>query len=102
MFSCQHCGQLVPPHTPATLLTVEVREKVYPLRPVTYPPEQKPQAKRRKARVQKRLSDKEKEKRGWLPDPGGRGYEIARQIKVCPACAAELRKQPCGEFSDSA
>lgn len=95
MFKCQNCGANVPPSTPLTLITVELREKTYPLRPVIYPPEAPAHLKRRHKtlKVNKRISDEEKEKRRWLPDPGGHGFEISKQVKVCPVCATELKER---------
>ncbi|MFC3859864.1 hypothetical protein ACFOPQ_03680 [Deinococcus antarcticus] len=49
-----------------------------------YPPEQKPKAGKRTVKIQKRISDEEKEKRRWKRDPGGRGREIAREMRVRP------------------
>lgn len=87
MFNCQHCGQTVPPHTPAALITLEWREKNYRRREEFYPP-----FKQHKDELYPRPNPKAR-KKDWTPDPGGHGYEIARQIKVCPACAALLREQ---------
>ncbi|WP_157469507.1 hypothetical protein [Gemmata sp. SH-PL17] len=74
MFVCQLCGATVPPRTPAARVIVTRRPKQYPFRPnanVFYRPE---------------LSGKIKEHKS--NDPGGVGWEIAREAFACPTCAA--------------
>jgi hypothetical protein len=74
MFKCQNCQTIVPAHTKAQRLVVESRHKEYPLR--------------RKAFW---AYNAQKGKRELMDDIGGIGCEIAREILVCPDCAAKLK-----------
>jgi len=61
----------VPARTQLHRLVTEYRERRYPYR--------------EKA---KRLSPRDKSaKEKWEPDPGGLGFEIVREIGICPECA---------------
>jgi hypothetical protein len=64
------CHTIVPAKTPATRVVIETRYKRYPVRPKAW-------------RV------KHEGKIKFMDDPGGEGYEIAREVLVCPACAAQ-------------
>lgn len=69
MYRCQLCGS-VPRSTPAFRKIVETRSREYPLR-------------------LKANSFRRKRKEKHSDDPGGTGHEIARELLVCPTCAAE-------------
>jgi rubredoxin len=80
MYRCERCHTVVPPHTPATLIVVETRPRHYP------------------------IPDKPPKRRGkspdnWKPHPGD-GWEIAKELRVCPSCAAAYRQQH-SQASDS-
>jgi len=77
MFCCQVCGCTVSPRTPASRLVLVTRPKLYPVRP--------------RAHRVVRISENGKKKEVHIDDPGGRGQEIAREVLVCPACAARER-----------
>lgn len=66
MFRCERCQSLVPPDVPVTRLIAETRPVIYPRRP----------------------GANRKSKKGIKPDDaGGRGFEIVRELNVCPDCA---------------
>jgi hypothetical protein len=73
MFICQICGGLVPPRTPAIRVVLQSRPKHYPFRP--------------HANVFHRLDTSGKMKAHTSDDPGGTGWEIAREVLCCPVCA---------------
>jgi hypothetical protein len=78
MFLCQLCGGVVPPRIPATRVVVNRRPKQYPFRfeaNVFYRPDPKKEGK-----IKEHKTD----------DPGGVGWEIAREVLACPRCAAEF------------
>ncbi|MFP4436499.1 MAG: hypothetical protein ACLFVO_04565 [Chloroflexaceae bacterium] len=64
----------MPAKTPATRVTVETRYRQYPQRPKAHPV-------KRKGKIE------------MVDDPGGEGYEIAREVLACPACAARHQVQ---------
>ena len=68
MFRCQLCSCVVPPRTRVRRLVLDRRTRKYPARP--------------KANLVVRNHKKQ-----HTDDPGGQGYEIAREVLVCPACA---------------
>ncbi|MBI2894165.1 MAG: hypothetical protein HYY06_11490 [Deltaproteobacteria bacterium] len=65
---------MIGPRSPSSRIVVETREARYPPRPKVHfvPPSEGGKGK-------------------WVDDPGGTGREIAREITVCPACAAARR-----------
>jgi len=71
----------VPAKTPATRVTVETRYRQYPKRPKAHPV-------KRKGKIE------------MVDDPGGEGYEIAREVLACPTCAACHQAQA-AEATDS-
>ena len=73
MYRCDVCDRVVPANTPSNRITVETRAVEYPRRASVHwiPP-----------------TDGGKGK--WIDDPGGRGTEIVRELRACPACAAEI------------
>jgi hypothetical protein len=72
MFKCQNCQIIVPTTISAQRVVVERRYKVYPLR---------------KRAI--RAINKEG-KPVLVDDEGGEGWEIARELIVCPDCACKL------------
>jgi hypothetical protein len=73
MYRCECCGRVVPPRTPCARLVAESRPVVYPYRAKAIPMVVKRDGKRKRVR---------------LADPGGVGWQIARERRACPECAA--------------
>ncbi len=75
MYRCELCNVVQPPRTRCQKVVTETRPAEYPSRP--------------KAQS-RRVGRKGKS----LDDPGGAGYEIAKEVLACPKCAQEfLAKQ---------
>jgi rubredoxin len=70
MYRCQLCNRVSRPGERATKVVLERRPTEYPSR-----------GKAQKARTGRRSKLQD--------DPGGAGYEIAKEAMVCPTCAAE-------------
>ena len=68
MFRCEICNVVSPPGTLARHVILETRPAEYPSR-----------AKAQRQRVGRKLKHSD--------DPGGAGYEIAREAMACPSCA---------------
>lgn len=81
MYVCQICGSVVPPRTPAIRVIVCRRSKHYPFR--------------HHANVFLRPDSNGKVKEHTTHDPGGVGWEIAREVLSCAACA-ELADEDAG------
>jgi hypothetical protein len=79
MFVCKLCGGVVPPRTPAALVVIHRRTKQHPFRA--------------EANVFYRPDNKGKVKEVVTDDPGGVGWEIAREVLACPECAARAEPQ---------
>jgi hypothetical protein len=78
VFRCQQCREVVPRNTRPVRRVVETRERQYPFR-----------AKANRLKRKPRPNDPESTKRvRYRDDPGGHGREIAREVALCPACAA--------------
>lgn len=85
----------MPPRTPSHKIAVEYRDRAYPLIPLALEPGSKKwlKAKARSRRLRRhRLTDEEKADWKWLPDPGGHGLEIVREVVACPFCAEKVRQ----------
>jgi hypothetical protein len=74
MFKCQNCQTIVPANTKAQHIVAESRRKSYPYRKKAF-----------------WAYNPEKQKQELIDDVGGEGWEIAREIVVCPDCAANLK-----------
>ena len=74
MYRCQICNAVQPARTHSTLVTIETRAAEYPSRPKAH---------------RMRVGRKGK----TLDDPGGAGFEIAKEAMACPKCAADLLKK---------
>ena len=68
MFRCEICNAVAAPGTPSQRVVTETRPAEYPSR-----------AKAQRQRVGRKLKHSD--------DPGGAGYEIAREAIACPSCA---------------
>jgi rubredoxin len=80
LFQCQVCGVVVTPNTPAHQKVVETRRREYPFR--------------KEANLF--IKDSRPKK---TDDPGGIGFEIVREVVVCPGCSEEpaaLSSEGCG------
>ena len=82
MYRCQLCNRVSRPGETMTKVVVERRPAEYPSR-----------AKAQHARVGRKLKHSD--------DPGGAGYEIAKESVACPECAAdfEAKEQAQAEFA---
>jgi len=69
MYRCQNCGSVVPTRTPSLWIPIEIRKKVYPPRDNA-----------------NRIRIRGKKKPILRLDPGGNGFEIVRELKVCNSC----------------
>jgi hypothetical protein len=72
MFNCQNCQNTSPANSKAHHIVIEKRTKIYPWRKSVH-----------------RVIRHEKEV--WEDDYGGEGWEIARELIVCEACALKLK-----------
>jgi hypothetical protein len=95
MYYCQICQQLASPGTPSYRIVVATRPAEYPYRLYAH---RNPKTHRHHGRpsiltpgeVFLRLQEL-KGKRDPTDDIGGHGCEIAREMTVCPTCAAAWR-----------
>ena len=80
MYRCALCSQSIPPRTPARRLILETRSVVYPYRVKAHPSRfvGHPRASPKRHHVTSSCHD----------DPGGTGWEIVKEVLVCPACAS--------------
>jgi len=79
MFRCQLCQCIVAPRTPSQRLVLNWRSKEYPYRS--------------RANTFVRTDEKGKRKEYHSDDPGGKGQEVAKEVIVCPTCAAQENGQ---------
>lgn len=68
MFTCEICKKVVPANTKSQRITLATRPRQYPAR----------------------LKANKLGKNQYSNDPGGEGYETAREIIACPECAAQF------------
>ena len=71
MFRCYFCGQVTPPRTTRHSVIIETREKNYAAR----------------GRQPKRRGFRDRDEP--VPDRGGHGIEITKEVDACPECAAQ-------------
>jgi hypothetical protein len=109
MYICEICRKIVPPHTPAHRVPVELRPRHYPRRRdanLVFGKRKTPHKDREKwngPRKDKAAHDDDgngksnknangsvgRQKKGaWIDDAGGKGYEIVREVTACFDCAA--------------
>jgi len=90
MYICENCLTTIKANTPSFLYTVRTRKKYYPPRSNvnTF------KAIRNNSRILSTDGRKvmEKGKIKTTSDPGGEGIEIEKEIRVCPNCYEQLRK----------
>ena len=79
MFRCHHCGTVTPPRVSAETVVVETRPRVYPFR-----------RKAHRELIWREILRKWEQR----DDPGGTGWEIVREIRVCPPCKRALQPGP--------
>lgn len=83
MYRCQLCNRVSRPGERATKVVLERRPAEYPSR-----------SKAQKARTGRRSK--------FQDDPGGAGYEIAKEVIVCPVCAQEhLAKEAAAQEAEA-
>jgi hypothetical protein len=95
MYYCEICQQLANPGTTSYRIIVATRPAEYPYRLNAH---RNPKTHRHRGRpnilkpheVQLRLKELDG-KRDSTDDIGGRGCEVARELTVCPTCAAAWR-----------
>ena len=95
MYYCEICQQLASPGTPSYRIVVATRPAEYPYRLNAH---RNPKTHRHRGapkiltpgEVRLRLKELDG-KRDSTDDIGGRGCEIARELTVCPTCAAAWR-----------
>ena len=109
MYKCEICRKIVPPHTPAHRIPVELRIRRYPKRRdanLVFGKRKNPHKDKDKAKENgfrngyasreddaknksgKANHDGRRQKKGaWIDDAGGTGYEIVREITACADCA---------------
>lgn len=86
MYKCEVCGNTAPPHTPAHKVIVETRGVTFPLRPKAFACWKQQGERRKFVRPD---------------DPGGVGWQIAREVTACPACAKRLGEEADRDERDS-
>jgi hypothetical protein len=74
MYRCTLCNTVVPPGQRANRIVLETRPAEYPSRPKAHA-----------QRVGRKLK--------YFDDPGGAGYEIAREGLACRSCAEQHRRR---------
>jgi len=74
MYLCENCSKNIDSNTPSYLFTLKSRKKQYP-----------PRACANKFKKDGRIK--------VTNDPGGKGYEIETEIRVCPNCYKQLMKK---------
>jgi hypothetical protein len=77
-FVCHFCCKPTLPGVPAKKIVTAYRECYHPYRPKA---------------SQKKVEKNGKWKMEWVPDPGGFGLQIAKEVYSCPQCAADWEKQ---------
>ncbi len=82
MYRCQLCNRVSRPGERATKVVTERRPAEYPSR-----------GKAQKAGSGRRSKAQD--------DPGGAGYEIAKEAMVCPTCAQEQLAKDAAQEADS-
>ena len=79
-YKCQICEEVVPRGARAINRVANTREKYYPHRAKANKGYQT-----RKGRVLRPLR-KSRKRADRIDDPGGKGWEIAKEIRVCAGC----------------
>lgn len=73
-FKCGVCKQTSEPGEPATRIVTETRPRTYPFRAKVF-----------------RMIDPETKRTYFNDDPGGKGWEIVKEMLTCTPCAARLK-----------
>lgn len=84
MYRCEICQRIVPPRTPATRVVLQTRLVQYPAR---HNANRLPSRKLSAARARSIPRASHHDPRD---DPGGHGYEIVKEARACPDCAASF------------
>ncbi|MGD8609289.1 MAG: hypothetical protein PVH21_18465 [Myxococcales bacterium] len=82
MYRCELCNRVSRPGDRAVKVVLERRPAEYPSR-----------SKAQRARSGRRSK--------FQDDPGGAGYEIAKEVVTCAACAQEYRAKEAAQEADS-
>ncbi len=86
MYKCEKCGESAPKSQPRKTVVIQKRIKNYPER-ITPVRNGKPTG-RIINRPNSYFEDGDK-KLDFPPDKGGRGWEIAVEMQLCPSCFAK-------------
>lgn len=78
MFRCDICGKSTSPRTSCKNMVVKKVLFHHPERP--------------RAKKGFTILKNGKKKAIWIPDPGGLGYQIAHESKMCPNCALKWER----------
>ena len=87
VYICEICKKKVPSGTKCRMITVDSREKWYSHRAKANRGYTK-----RKGQLVFPLT-KSRKNGDRMDDPGGHGWEIAREIRVCPQCAIRYNEE---------
>lgn len=79
MFKCGKCGKCPPPKTPCKNMVIQKVRYLHP--------------ERLRAKKGIAIQKNGKQKVVWIPDPGGWGYQIVREMRMCPSCAMFWEKE---------
>ena len=94
-YRCQICNDKVAHKSAAIRLILDKRIKYYPYRPKANPGYQTKNGQLlQPLRKSRRQSDR-------TDDPGGRGWEMAKEIYVCQSCSDKLNKDSLQEKDDA-
>jgi len=90
MYRCQMCSQLVSAGIPAKRIVVETRVKKYPYRMRANTGFERKKVFRKDQNGKDEvvyLKRRSRKPQHRIDDPGGQGFEIVRELTVCPDCA---------------
>jgi hypothetical protein len=79
MYRCERCNQCPPPRTPCKSIAVSKVRYLHP--------------ERLHAKKGVAIQKNGKKKAVWIPDPGGWGYQIVQELRMCPTCANIWEKE---------
>ncbi len=85
MFQCQECQRISKPREPSELVVVARHLHTFPARPQAHRYKQT-EVRHRRGRVFRKEG-----KVAYKDDPGGVGYQIDREIRVCAQCVPKAR-----------
>jgi hypothetical protein len=78
-YKCERCNKTTAPKTPCKKVIVRKARFLHPERP--------------RAKKGVAIQKNGKKKMVWIPDPGGWGYQIIHEAKMCPPCAIRWERE---------